>query len=215
MCWNQEVSLNTFLFSGFVLLLIIYNNAFTKYKIEELNYVWIYLFLASFIFMQLIEFFIWRNMNDAFYNRVFSTMAALLLMVQPVFSIMIIRSNIPLRNLLLVSYLVIAIPFSTFRFLTKKFQSEKTKTGHMRWKYFEGEPIILITWLFFFLFSLVYEKFWIGILLGVCLLFISYYNYRHEHSMGSMWCWMANSIMIYYALYLLFYLPFIEKNQIC
>jgi hypothetical protein len=58
MCWNASVSLNTFLFSIFILLLIVYNNSFTQYKIQDLNNIWIYLFLASFIFMQLIEFFI-------------------------------------------------------------------------------------------------------------------------------------------------------------
>ena len=58
MCWNEHVSLNTFLFSSFVLLLIIYNNLFTKYKIQELNNTFVYLFIASFVVMQLIEFFI-------------------------------------------------------------------------------------------------------------------------------------------------------------
>lgn len=37
MCWNEHVSLNTFLFSSFVLALIVYNNSYTKYKIQELN----------------------------------------------------------------------------------------------------------------------------------------------------------------------------------
>ena len=82
MCWNQEVSLNTFLFSMFVLLLIIYNNKYTQYKIKELDNIWMYLFLASFIFMQLIEFFIWRNINNKFYNHLFSTMAVILLIIQ-------------------------------------------------------------------------------------------------------------------------------------
>ena len=41
MCWNEHVSLNTFLFSSFVLLLIIYNNYYTKYKIKELHSPWI------------------------------------------------------------------------------------------------------------------------------------------------------------------------------
>lgn len=59
MCWNASVSLNTFLFSSFVLALIIYNNLFTKYKIHELNNIWVYLFLSSFVFMQLIEFCIY------------------------------------------------------------------------------------------------------------------------------------------------------------
>ena len=37
MCWNKDVSLNTFLFSGFVLLLIYYNNTYTKYKVAEFD----------------------------------------------------------------------------------------------------------------------------------------------------------------------------------
>ena len=68
MCWNENVSLNTFLFSGFILALIIYNNSFTKYKIQELNNKWVYFFIASFVFMQLIEFFIWRNIDNKFSN---------------------------------------------------------------------------------------------------------------------------------------------------
>ncbi len=68
MCWNQHVSLNTFLFSSFILILIIYNNKYTQYKIKELNNVWIYVFFFSFISMQLIEFFIWRNINNK-YNK--------------------------------------------------------------------------------------------------------------------------------------------------
>lgn len=35
MCWNENVSLNTFLFSSFVLLLIFYNNTYTQYKIKH------------------------------------------------------------------------------------------------------------------------------------------------------------------------------------
>ena len=37
MCWNEHVSLNTFIFSIFVLLLIAYNNKYTQYKIEMFN----------------------------------------------------------------------------------------------------------------------------------------------------------------------------------
>ena len=61
MCWNQYVSLNTFLFSTFILLLIFYNNKYSIYKIKELNNIYAYFFLMSFITMQLIEFFIWKN----------------------------------------------------------------------------------------------------------------------------------------------------------
>ena len=214
MCWNENVSLNTFLFSGFVLALIIYNNSFTKYKIHELNNKWIYLFIASFVFMQLIEFFIWRNINNKFYNNIFSIFAVLLLIIQPIASIMII-TNLQLRNLLLISYLLLVIPYSIYKFSTNHIHSVVSEGGHLIWNFFNIPPILWVVWLFFFLFSFIYEKKWIGIIFGLITLFIAVINYKNDHTMGSMWCWSVNSIMIYYAIYLLLYLPFLEKTKVC
>jgi len=214
MCWNENVSLNTFLFSGFVLALIIYNNSFTKYKIHELNNKWVYLFIASFVFMQLIEFFIWRNINNKFYNNIFSIFAVLLLIIQPIVSIMII-TNIQLRNLLLISYLLLVIPFSIYKFSTNHIHSVVSEGGHLIWNFFNIPPILWIVWLFFFLFSFFYEKKWFGIIFGLITLFIAVINYKNDNTMGSMWCWSVNSIMIYYAIYLLLYLPFLEKTKVC
>jgi hypothetical protein len=83
MCWNAEVSLNTFLFSGFVLLLIMYNNNYTQYKIqfiEGIDNIWAYIFLFSWILMQLFEFFIWKNINNPGLNTIFSILASILLL---------------------------------------------------------------------------------------------------------------------------------------
>ena len=215
MCWNEDVSLNTFLFSSFVLLLIIYNNLFTKYKIQELNNPFIYLLIASFVFIQLIEFFIWKNINDKFYNNIFSIMATLLILLQPVASILIL-SNIQLRNTLLFLYLLLAIPFSIYKFSTRYVHSVISKSGHLEWKFVETTPFILIIWLFFFLFSIIYEKKWIGVIFAIVTLIISFINHKNDATVvGSMWCWVVNSIMIYYAFYLLIYLPFLEKSKIC
>jgi hypothetical protein len=214
MCWNAAVSLNTFLFSSFILALIIYNNYFTQYKIQELNNIWIYLFLASFIFMQLIEFFIWKNINNKFYNNVFSICGALLLIIQPIISIMII-SNIKVRNLLLLLYLLLAIPYSIYKFFTKNIHSKISEQGHLNWQFFGTTPLIWSIWLFFFLFSFVYEKKYFGLIFGLITLFISFINYKNDHTVDSIWCWSVNSIMIYYAFYLLIYLPFLEKMNIC
>jgi hypothetical protein len=214
MCWNAEVSLNTFLFSTFVLLLIVYNNYFTKYKIKEINNVWTYLFIASFIFIQLVEFFIWRNIHDKFYNNLFSVMGILTLIMQPIFSIMII-SDINVRNLLLLSYLSLTIPFSAYKFYNNKIYSVKSETGHLRWKFFNLSLLVLLGWLFFLLFGPIYEKKWMGVIFGTILLYLSYYNYNNDHSMGSMWCWLTNSIIMYYAFMLLFYLPFCDKKNVC
>ncbi len=214
MCWNQQVSLNTFLFSIFALLLIMYNNYYTQYKIVEIHNVWIYVFLSSFIFMQLIEFFIWRNIHDKYYNHLFSIFAVCLLIIQPICSMMIL-SNTKIRNILLSIYLLAVIPYSIYSFSNKNIRSVKSKSGHLRWIFFELTPYMLLFWLFFLLFSLLYENKIMGVFVGVCLLLISYYNFKKDYTVGSMWCWMVNLIMIYYIFYLLVYLPFCEKKSIC
>ena len=214
MCWNANVSLNTFLFSGFVLSLIIYNNSYTQYKIQELNKKWAYLFIASFVFIQLTEFFIWKNIDKPFYNNMFSICSSLLIMVQPITSIMMM-TNVQLRNLLLISYLTPAIPYSIYKFSSKHIHSVVSDSGHLKWNFFNASPIVWIFWLFFFLFSIVYEKLWVGLIFGVVTLLVAYLNYKNDNSIWSMWCWLANLIMIYYAIYLLIYLPFLDKRTIC
>ena len=178
-----------------------------------MNNKYVYLFFASFVFMQLIEFFIWKNINNPFYNNVFSICAYVLLLVQPIVSIMIV-TNMQLRKLLLISYLISyiipAIP-SIYKFLGKRIHSVVSDSGHLNWQTGDPSPI----WLFFFLFSIVYEKKWVGLIFAVCTWILAYLNYKNENSYGSMWCWLANSSMIYYAFYLLIYLPFLDKWTIC
>jgi hypothetical protein len=214
MCWNENVSLNTFVFSMFVLLLIIYNNKYTQYKITELNNIWVYIFFTSFISIQLVEFFIWKNINNKFYNHLFSLIGALIIFIQPVCSLMIL-SNISLRNILLATYLIPSIPYMIYKMLTKDIYTTISKGGKLRWHFFESSPLLVIIWIFYLLFSVVYEKYIMCILLGIGLLGVTYYNYKKDESYSSMWCWFVNSIMIYYAFYLLIVLPFYEKNSIC
>jgi len=173
-----------------------------------------YLFIASFVFMQLIEFFIWRNINNKFYNNLFSILGSLLLFVQPIASIMIIK-NIELRDLLLLSYLLLAVPYSIFTFSTQHIHTVVSKRGHLRWILFQSPSIVWVGWLFFFLFSFVYNKNWFGLFFISITLFMAFLNYRKDHTMASMWCWSVNSMMIYFAAYMLLYLPFLEKNKIC
>jgi hypothetical protein len=161
--------------------------------------------------MQLIECFIWRNIDNKFYNNIFSTMAAALIIFQPIASLMLL-SNVSLRNTLLSIYITIAVPYFIYKVVTQTMHSRVSKKGHLNWLFINKNPVIFIVWLFFFLFSLVYERKWSGFLFGFLSLCVFYYNYAKEHTFGSMWCWIVNSIMIYYAAYLLIYLPFCDKG---
>jgi hypothetical protein len=171
--------------------------------------------------MQLIEFFIWRNIDNKFYNHIFSTMAAALIFFQPLASLMLL-SNVSLRNTLLIIYITTATPYFIYKMLTKTMHSTVSKKGHLNWGFsdlngvFFGKTLFaFVCWLFFFLFSLFYERKWSGFFFGLILLITSYYNYTNDQTVGSMWCWIVNSIMIYYAVYLLLYLPFCEKKELC
>lgn len=210
MCWNKDISLNTFLFSSFVLLLIFYNNTYTQYKIKDFNSVWVYLFFISFISMQLIEFFIWRNIDNTFYNHIFSTMAAILIFIQPIITLMLLP-DISLRNNLMAAYSVFFIPYFTYKFITNNMKSKISNKGHLVWLFFDTNILLFLGWLFFFLFSFFYTRSIPTLIFGILLFCISYYNYYEDNTIGSMWCWVVNSIMIFYAFYLLFYLPFCEK----
>ena len=218
MCWNKEVSLNTFLFSGFVLLLIYYNNTYTKYKVAEFDSIWVYIFFCSFIFMQLIEYFIWKNINNAFYNSFYSILAVYLLIFQSIVILMMLN-NANLRGIMLVCYMLIAVPFCIYMFATKHVNTTVSAMGHLKWNFLtyltSYEPYYIMVWLFFFLFSLFYNKNYHGFIFGLVTLFITLYTYVKDGSFGSMWCWIVNSIMIYYAVYLLIYLPFMEKSKLC
>jgi len=220
MCWNSAVSLNTFAFSSFVLGMVIYNNYYTQYKIPELNNIYMYLLLFSVISMQLFEFFIWRNIDNKKYNHMFSLGSSFLLLLQPFFSIMLV-SNIDVRNIVLTGYFLIAVPCFIYHCTGKYLYSVVSKSGHLHWKIIDIEKkdnIRIINWsiwLFFFLFSFVYNGYILGFIFLIVILGITVYNYYQENAIGSMWCWLANSISIYYAFYLLIYLPFCDKKTIC
>ena len=214
MCWNKDISLNTFLFSSFVLCLIIYNNAYTQYKIDELNNVYIYIFFMSFILMQLIEYFIWINIKNPLYNSIFTALATLLLIFQPIASTMII-SNYTVKKRLLQSYLLFILLLLIYRFDIKFLNSSVSNLNHLRWNTtfsvkYVSDIIGFIIWLFFFLFPLFYSGNTFALMFGLFTLMLTTYNYYKDDTIGSMWCWIVNTVMIYYAIYLLLYLPFFK-----
>jgi hypothetical protein len=214
MCWNQYVSLNTFVFSAFALLLIVYNNKYSPYKIEELNSVYAYFFLMSFFTMQLIEFFLWRNLNDKSLNKLFSILGALLLLFQPVASLMLVK-DIDLRNKLVMLYSIPAFSYFIYKVSTRDFLTEVTRSGHLKWDWIHlngNKQILFIGWLFFLFFSILYNKLYLGFTYTVALLLISLYSYTKEGSFGSLWCWSINSVMLFYVIKLLVILPYKEHG---
>lgn len=207
MCWNQYVSMNTFMFSTFILSLIVYNNKYSPYKIKELDNLYVILFLMSFFTMQLIEFFIWRNIHNE-YNHVFSVLGTLLLLLQPIASLMLLE-NKSLRNKMLLIYSIPA--FSYFMYGYKNIHTTISRTGHLKWEWLKSKPLLFV-WMLFLFFSLVIQKYYVSLLYTLFLLFITVYSYAKDKSFGSLWCWSVNSFMLFYGIKLLFILPYYEHG---
>jgi hypothetical protein len=219
MCWNAEVSLNTFVFSTFILCMVIYNNIYTQYKIPNIHNVWFYLFYFSIICMQLIEFFIWRNIRDKYYNTLFSIGAFILLCIQPFFSLMLIYDT-NLRNIMLGIYLCLVIPLFLYKVSNNNIYTIVTPKHHLLWNFAdikEGNlvKVCWILYLFFLLFSFFYNQYVIGYFFIISTLVLVLYNYYHDNSFGSMWCWIVNLNMFFYAFIILMYLPFCENKTLC
>ena len=203
MCWNEHVSLNTFLFSSFVLGLVLYNNLYTPYKIKEVHVLAAYLFLGSILLTQLVEFFLWRILDNDYndynnYNLWISGFGLGLLLLQPVFGLSLIR-EVELREWLTVLYVVWVL-------LLGPLTVEKTieENGHLSWGFFK-HGWFTYGWLCFLFAGPIYAGLWVEVSIAV-LGFMVWY--RDPNTYGSFWSWFLNILFLYYASLLLFWLPF-------
>jgi hypothetical protein len=168
--------------------------------------------------MQLIEFFIWRNLKNN-YNQFFTKIAFILVYLQAAASLMLL-SNLTLRNSIIIPYLVIGIPYLTTLLSSNKVNSSVSKTGHIVWNNFNiivnGVKLnnyLFFVWLFLLLFSFLYEQRWYYLLFAIVT--ISVFLYKEMSRAGSMWCWFINIFFIYLMFHVLIYLPFCERKTLC
>jgi len=214
MCWNQYVSINTFLFGIFVLILIAVNNKHSPYKVKEFDSIFVYLFFVSFISMQLIEFFIWRNLKNKTMNKLFSILGAFLLLIQPVASLMMLKNN-TLMWKMVATY---SIPsFAYFFYLLKyhNFYTNVSNSGHLKWHWSIPNnkiSFVFIFYLYFLMYSIFVNKYYLLMTYVLLLLLLSYYLYVNDDTVSSIWCWAVNSLMLYYAFKLLIWMPFKEHG---
>ena len=73
MCWNAEISLNTFIF-GCISAIIVY-----LLGVVNIN---IIIILLSFTSMQLLEYFIWQNIDNIKINEILSKIGLFIIGIQ-------------------------------------------------------------------------------------------------------------------------------------
>lgn len=217
MCWNKEISLNTFIASIGVLALIYYNNKYTQYKIGSFDKsIFRYLFFISFISIQLVEYFLWKYLNNPKMNRLISIICMMIIFLQPIFLILGFTEGVQ-KKVMFIGYLVFIFIYFSYRFFINpvKISSSKAANGHLSWDWIKmrgWEILFIIIWLGFFIVALTGRDNLYGGLLASVLLLWSIYLYYKTNTWGSLWCWIANIAMIFLLFNLLIILPFKEHG---
>lgn len=217
MCWNKEISLNTFIASIGVLALIYYNNKYTQYKIGSFDKsVFRYLFFISFISIQLVEYFLWKYLNNPRMNKMISIICMIIIFLQPIFLILGFTEGMQ-KKVMFIGYLVFIFIYFCYRFFINpvKISSSRAANGHLSWDWMKmrgWEIIFIIIWLGFFIIALTGKDNLSGGLIGGFLLLWALYLYYKTNTWGSLWCWIANIVMIFLLFNLLIILPFKEHG---
>uniref|UniRef100_A0A6C0I483 Uncharacterized protein n=1 Tax=viral metagenome TaxID=1070528 RepID=A0A6C0I483_9ZZZZ len=198
MCWNEDVSLNTFLFGLFVLCFIAYNNEYTRYKTEEFSKCpTLYAFLFSVILMQLVEHYLWRsihNRNERM-NQLFSILGWFLLyVIQPGLAILLIPMAKIRYAALFIYFFALTASVFVYPITWKTTIDEK---GHLLWIWADLREYSKIISLFYII-ALSALGFHLPIFTvgGAFFLAISYFHF--QNSWGSLWCWLSNSLFFYF-----------------
>ena len=202
MCWNSDISLNTFFFAILVLLFIFLSNTFTKYKSETFHNPLVYLFILVVSFIQLIEFFLWRNLENKHINEQLSKLVSLAISIQPPI-LMLMMPNSIWKYVLLVSYSVFLLFYVVYRHLINPIHFNTTvgSNGHLIWTCLNIKGY---EYIFLFVFLLFYSLplFFINNILLTFFIFLSMcfslFFYSKHKTFGTMWCWIANIFLLYF-----------------
>jgi len=219
MCWNADISLNTFIFSCLALLFIFLTNTFSKYKTKAFENPLVYALLFVAASMQLIEFFLWRNLTNKNMNNLLSRIAGWIPLLQILILIFMIHNN-TIKYTILLSYSIFLLFYYFYIELYKTIIFETTigKNGHLVWEWIgtKGyDNVFFYITLLFYIIPLFFIHLPILNLFIVFSLFASIFFYLKHRTFGTMWCWSINLFLLYFIVDILIIKPYYEYNNLC
>ena len=186
MCWNAEVSLNTFIFALISFCIVVSFNRFPM----------INAFIGlSISLMQLYEYFVWKNIHNKKIIYNLSLFGPLIILLQILLiNYAFLRDNE--RNIGILLIFIIAIIGYIYIFLNNKFDMEVGENKHLIWHWADIPAILLLLIFFFYLYPLTTKQNIIPFIYGLITLLISLYYYYKYKTWGNMWCYFSNIIWI-------------------
>ena len=221
MCWNQDISLNTFIFGCFALVFIYIANTYTKYKSKFFDNPFVYLVFFLIVSMQLLEYFIWKNLKNISMNRFLSKVGFCLIVLQ-MFAFVLLVENAYSQRVLLVLLVLFVVTTKMYKIMYNPviYRTTVGRNGHLSWDWlqFKGkEKIILYIGLLFYLIPSLLSKAvnQSTILLASIFLGVAYLISKEDNTYGSVWCWLINLLLLKEVISILIVRPFYEYNGLC
>ena len=181
MCWSAEGSIKTYAFG--MILAAIQGNLDPR----------VWLLMTVFTQMQLVEYFLWKNLNTPAANRLWSGVGMALVLIQPLISATLVNHD--LRNKLWTVYFLGVISY----FATRKVDmtTEVGGNGHLKWNWITSfKSPWTIAWLLMFVGPMLVGGHEVAGAIGVAMYFASAYFNDKYGTAGSYWCWLAISTWI-------------------
>ena len=218
MCWNADISINTFIFGVFALAFIYITNTYSKYKTKTFDNPLVYLFMFEVASIQLIEYFLWRNLKNKIWNEFLSKVASFVITAQ-IITLILMVNPLSYRYSMLAVYAILTPLYFYYKekYDPIIFSTTIGENGHLAWNWLGNKQygiIFLFIGLFFYIFPLFFID---NIFLSravLTTLALSLFFYRGR-TIGTMWCWIGNFTLLYFILDILFIQPFIEYNGLC
>lgn len=187
MCYNAEISLNTFLFGCISAVIVYYLKVIPPRVI---------LMLMSITFIQFIEFLTWTYYDNLEINKYLSILAFLTI----IFQLILLNYFLPDKKnskILLTLLFIFAILFIIIQLRFVDFRMRIGKNKHLSWYWLDLPLIWIIIGLAFYLIPAYLSKYISTFIFIITLLSISlYYHWRYK-TWGSMWCYFSNIGWIY------------------
>ena len=192
MCWSAQVSLETFI-TSFIQLIFLY---LLDYDIKAIAIV------LSFIFIQLLEYFIWTYIKNKKISRFYCSLTFILIFSQPIIILYFTEYSYFIKYYIILQsfILIISILFFNVKF---NFVPTISASKNLVWNWTDNTIYFFLfctVYLLFFLGAIYLTKNYIMFLFGIITYLYSMYNYWNDGALSSMWCWIAN-IGIFFMLF--------------
>jgi hypothetical protein len=208
MCWNAEVSLQSFVL-GLIGIIVggIYGVSFP-----------LLFFFSTIVCMQFFEFIVWTYLQNKNIRFITSIFASFLLQLQPIASILTLYPQSITYSLLSIYILLLIVHnyivwFSINEPLKTHFDMYPGKNGHLVWNWIKKDKFTYISifgYSIFLFLPLIMMKRWSFVIYGLITLLVSLYTFGKTNTWGSMWCWMIDLSIIFIGAHIL-WLNIIKK----